>query len=128
MLHNHSSVRQSVHIKRSDRLRVCLNSLILIVNNETLKMVVTSAFPYLMADDRYPNMDAMRFKEVHQNTFIKIFECIQPRRVRHNLPPLPEDKECGNCGFRRSNRVAQRRRRQRRQWHRLPALPEHDEY
>ncbi|GBP59175.1 hypothetical protein EVAR_53329_1 [Eumeta japonica] len=89
-------------------------------------MLVKTGYPMLLATDVYPG-GVYGVKELSYGGFVT--ECIQPRsrRPRRSLPPLPEDKECSNMEFRRSSKMALKRRRHRRQCLKLPSLPEHDE-
>lgn len=81
-------------------------------------MLVKISFPLQRA---FFDVDMLRIKEL--NNFET--ECVLPRRLKRNLPPLPEDKECSNMELKKTIKTVHRKRRQRRL--RLPALPEYDE-
>lgn len=70
----------------------------------------------------YPDVDMLRGKDIGNLAT----EYVHPRRLKRNLPTLPEDNECG-MEVKKFNKQMHKRRRQRRQCLRLPSLPEHDE-
>ncbi|CAH2258050.1 jg26745 [Pararge aegeria aegeria] len=67
----------------------------------------------------YQDVDMLRYKE---NNFATQY--ILPRRIKRNLPTLPEDAE-SSCLELRKSKLLHRKRRQRRL--RLPVLHENDE-
>lgn len=71
----------------------------------------------------YPNVDMLRVKDL--NHFAT--ECVIPRRPKRCLATLPEDKECSNTELKKSSKFVNRKRKIRRQFLKLPALPEYDE-
>lgn len=67
----------------------------------------------------YQDVDMLKYKENNFDT-----QCVLPKRIKRNLPPLPEDGD-SSCSEIRKSKLLQRKRRQRRLG--LPVLHEKDE-